>query len=594
MKKLIRGFFALAVLLLIGSVLLQSCGKVKPKPSDLLTLFEESGGTKSATYHEGINWWEMLDKMFDEVNLITYGKTDHGEPLHLAILSDKECTLYDVKESHKRVLLINNAIHPGEPDGVDASMMLFRDILTSDSFNSKALLKDIIVVAIPYYNVGGALNRNSHSRANQNGPEEYGFRGNAQNLDLNRDFIKADSRNAETFIKLIQHIDPELYIETHVSNGADYQYTMTLLPGHYDKLGKTLGKEMENFMERAEESMKEKGHETCPYVHTHKQVPDSGIISFYDSPRYSTGYLATLGIPGIITETHMLKPYEGRVVATYEFLSTCTHLFASEAYGYPLDRNKENELNALKNEDKHVITWDVDMDTFKWIDFNGYEFEYKPSEATGKPRLSYDRSKPFTKKIRYYNHLKPVVVKAKPKYYLLKRGYVDVEQRLRWNKVKMEALEQDTIIDVIRTKITDYKTPNKPYEKHYAHHSIKVENDTLKMLFRKGDWVIPMGTTRDRFVMEVLEPEGPDSYFSWNFFDAVLQQKEWYSPYVFEDEAAEMLKSDPALARDFEEKKMNDPAFGSNAQYQLYWLYQRSAHYEKEHMVLPVFKVPQE
>ena len=191
--------------------------------SEFKTIFESSNGTKSASYDEGIKWWSQICKEYNELSMQEYGMTDAGLPLHTITLSQEGYTLEKLGNSKKAIILINNAIHPGEPDGVDASMMLFRDIIQ----HNKNILDSCILVCIPYYNIGGALNRSGTSRANQNGPESYGFRGNAQNLDLNRDFIKCDSRNAQSFAKLLQLIDPDVYIETHVSNGADYQYNLT-------------------------------------------------------------------------------------------------------------------------------------------------------------------------------------------------------------------------------------------------------------------------------------------------------------------------------------------------------------------------------
>lgn len=580
------------LLLLILTFILNACRKPSYKKSDFPTAFEVSGGIETATYKESIKFYELLDEAFDEMSLMTFGNTDAGKPLHLAVLSDDACNLYQLKErGEKRLLLINNAIHPGEPDGVDATMMLYRDLLLDSALNREEYFKDLIIVAIPFYNIGGALNRNSHSRTNQNGPLEYGFRGNAQNLDLNRDFIKCDSRNALSFAKLIQHLDPDLYIETHVSNGADYQYTMTYLPSQIDKLGKHLGAAMQQFLTHANQKMKTKGHEMSPYVNTHKNVPDSGITAFYDSPRYSTGYLATLGIPGIITETHMLKPYKNRVLSTYAFLQVCSDYMSKDRTGYALTGAKNEERKAIASSKNSILDWELNTDTFQWLSFRGYEYSLKPSGVSGQDRLFYDREKPFTKKIRYYHHLTPTKTVDKPEAYLLKRGYVDVEQLLKANKVKMETLKSDSILNVVRTKIENFDTRHQPYEKHYNHFDVQISRDTMTIKFLEGDWLISMGTAKDRFVTEVLEPEGPDSYFAWNFFDAVLQQKEWYSAYVFEDEAAKMLKNDAELRQRFEAKKSTEPAFANNAQYQLYWLFQNSAHYEKEHMVLPVFRI---
>ena len=201
------------------------------------TLFEKSGGKQTPTYPEVIDYYKELDDAFGSIELQEFGTTDSGEPLHLAIFSPSEnFNLDDIRENYT-IILINNGIHPGESDGIDATMMLFRD-LAQDSIT---VPKNTIIATIPVYNIGGALNRNSATRTNQNGPEEYGFRGNARNYDLNRDFIKADTKNTRAFYEIFQTVKPDIFVDTHVSNGADYQYTLTHLFTQHDKLGGELG-----------------------------------------------------------------------------------------------------------------------------------------------------------------------------------------------------------------------------------------------------------------------------------------------------------------------------------------------------------------
>ncbi|HPH85127.1 MAG TPA: M14 family zinc carboxypeptidase [Ferruginibacter sp.] len=191
-----------------------------------LSPFEQSNGMASATYAEAIGWYKALDLETSKLTVKEMGTTDAGYPLHLVLISQDGKT--DPAQWHhqqKTVILINNGIHAGEPDGIDASMMLARDLI-----NGKVSLPPNVAVAIiPVYNIGGSLNRNSHSRVNQNGPVEYGFRGNSQNLDLNRDFTKSDSRESRSFAQIFHLLNPDIFIDNHVSDGADYQHTMTLI-----------------------------------------------------------------------------------------------------------------------------------------------------------------------------------------------------------------------------------------------------------------------------------------------------------------------------------------------------------------------------
>ncbi len=574
------------ILVLVCTLLIISCKPDSKSSDSFTTVFEASNEMASATYEEGISWWMNFAGKNDYAEISTFGMTDAGKPLRLIILSKQERSLKEVYESSKATILINNAIHPGEPDGVDASMMLFRDILADQS----QLLDSCNLVCIPFYNVGGSLNRNAHSRANQNGPIQYGFRGNAQNLDLNRDFVKCDSRNAETFAQLLQQLDPDFYIETHVSNGADYQYNISYLSTQPSKLGFAMGPNLENeIIPSLEKLMIEKGEPMVPYVNVHGVALDSSYETFYDSPRYSSGLTTLHHIYGFITETHMLKPFSDRVWATYRYLmSSIEYCHANNS---SIQKSRNDQRNAVKASETFTLDWEVDFSSSRSFDFNGYAYGYKPSDISGLPRLYYDTTKPITKSMQFYNQMKPRIQRTKPKSYILKRGYVDVENRLLWNGVTMTEIEHDTLINVVAYKISNYETGKTAYEKHYSHYNTQFTRDTLQWLFHQGDYVIEMGKEHDRFVVEMLEPDGPDSYFNWNFFDAILQQKEWYSPYVFEDKASQLLEENAELKAEFNELKRTNPDFEANGRAQLHWLYLHSEHYEKEHLTLPFFRI---
>lgn len=553
------------------------------------TYFNQTNGLRSAPYEVGIHWWTALAKSNKQVNIDTFGMTDAGLPLHVITLSKQGVGFRDIQKDQSVKILINNAIHPGEPDGVDASMLFFEDILKKQHFSK--LLDSCIFVCIPYYNIGGAHNINSSSRANQLGPEEYGFRGNAQNLDLNRDFIKCDSRNAITFAKLIQLINPEIYIETHVSNGADYQYTMTYLPTQPDKLLPPLGPYLQNSMIPAlEKAMLDLQNEMCPYVNIHNGPLEDRIVAFYDSPRYSTGMLALHGIIGIITETHMLKPFKQRVLATHDFFNSLSFFaYENKAMIKTLYQLQQSKLaNAL---DVVPINWSLDSTRFQNLNFKAYEYAYKPSLVTGAPRLYYDTTKPLTKVVKYYKHMNADMLIKKPSHYILQQGYWQVAERLLANGVKMFQCENDTTLIVTSYQIKHFETVASPYEKHYLHYNTRVDEQVLEWKFRKGDYIIPMNTEKNYFIATVLEPTSPDSYFNWNFFDAILQQKEWFSAYIFEEKAFQLLQENHALKKEFENKLKRDTSFAKQPQDQLLWLYRQSKHYEKEHLRLPVFRI---
>lgn len=549
--------------------------------------FEKSNGMESATYFEAIDWYKNLDKASTKVLVKEMGMTDAGYPLHMVLVSnDGKFNAAQWHKQNKAVILINNAIHPGEPDGIDASMMLARDIVTG-----KTKLPDNVALAfIPVYNIGGCLNRNSYSRANQNGPVEYGFRGNAQNLDLNRDFTKNDSKDAKAFAQIFHLLDPDILIDNHVSDGADYQHTMTMLTTQYDKLGGSLGEWLKGTFEpELYKGMSEKKWDMVPYVSFETDSPDKGMVMFYDPPRYSSGYAALFQTIGFIPETHMLKPYKQRVLSTYAFSETIiekAHIYADAIIA---QRKKAREALITKTE--FPLKWNVDTTRYSYVTFKGYEQAFKPSDATGLNRMYYDRNKPFTKQVRFYNAFNATDFANAPAAYIIPQGWWEVIELLKLNGVQMQRFTKDTLIDVEAYHIDDYKSAPRPYEKHHKNSGVKVSVMNQKIRFLKGDYIIYVDQPANRYLVEMLEPTGDDSFFAWNFFDGILQQKEGYSDYRWDDLAAEVLKKNPALKTRLEEKKKTDEKFAANSSAQLDFIYKNSSYYEPGHNRYPVYRL---
>lgn len=552
-----------------------------------VTPFEKSKGHETATYYEAINYYKELSHNHSSISIKTIGMTDAGYPLHLVLLSkDKMFDPLTCHQNHKVVILINNGIHPGEPDGIDASMMFVRDIL-----NGKIdLPKNVLIGIIPIYNVGGSLNRNSYSRVNQNGPNSFGFRGNAQNLDLNRDFTKSDTKNSKAFATIFHYLNPEILVDNHVSDGADYQHTMTLIATQYDKLGGSLGNFLrEKFEPALYKNMHLKGWDMTPYVNFETSTPDKGMEQFYDPPRYSSGYAALFQTVGFMPETHMLKPYSERVRSTYDLMRTMIE--TSSAMSEQLIEARILTIENIKSSNTFPLSWKADSIQHTEITFKGYEQAYKTSEATGLKRMYYDHTKPFSKQVNYFNHFNASVFVKKPKAYLIPQGWWVVIDLLKLNGVAVNRIKKDTIIDVEAYRIEDYKSLAKAYEKHHKNYNIRVSAANKSINFRGGDYIIYTNNETDRYLVEMLEPTGDDSFFAWNFFDAILQQKEGYSDYRWEDIAAEVLEKDPNLKAKLEAKRQADSNFANNSSAQLDFIYKNSKFYEPEHMQYPVYRL---
>jgi hypothetical protein len=554
---------------------------------NLVTPFEKSREKQTATYFECIDYYHKLAARFGTVKLLSFDTTDAGYPLHLVLFSkDKQFDPRQWRSRKKAVLLVNNGIHPGEPDGIDASMMLVRDLATG----KLQAPGNVVLAVIPVYNIGGSLNRGSFSRVNQNGPESYGFRGNAQNLDLNRDFIKADSKDARAFARLFQWVQPDVFMDNHVSDGADYQHTMTLLTTQHNKLGGVLDTFLHTVFEPAlYKGMQQKNWDMCPYVNFEDGNPDKGWTAYYDPPRYSSGYAALFQTLAFVPETHMLKPYGSRVHSTYALMQTMLEQTAAMA-GEIISKRMQ-AIRAVQQATSLPVSWQADTTQFEYIRFKGYATATKTSEVTGMPRMYYDHNQPFEKDVRFYNTFQPVATVVKPRAYLVPQGWQTVIELLRLNGVQLQRLSHDTSIRVNYYHIDEYKSLPRPYEKHHRNTEVKLSVHSITQRFLKGDYLVYTGQRADRYIVETLEPQGDDSFFSWNFFDAILQQKEGYSNYRWEDVAGPYVQAHPELKQQLEEKKKSDKQFAASAAAQLDFVYKHSPWYEPAHLRYPVYRM---
>ncbi len=554
---------------------------------NITTKFEQSNGKESPAYPEIISWWKKLDQLSGKVKMLTMGPTDAGFPLNLVMISnDGDYNFSSIHKKNKRIILINNGIHPGEPDGIDASMLLARDIV----IKKIKIPDDIVLAIIPVYNIGGCLNRSTNYRIDQNGPEEKGFRGNSENLDLNRDFIKSDSKEARSFAKIFHLLDPDVFIDNHVSDGADYQHIMTLLVSQHNKLGGAMGEFMNKKFEPGIYSlMKEKGYDLVPYVNSFGDTPEKGWSEYWDSPRYSSGYATLWHTFAFVPETHMLKPYDQRVKATYALMQ-CFIDF-TEKNNSIIKNLRDQTKQSSKTQTEFPISWTLDKSQFATITYKGYEAGHKPSEVSGLPRLYYDRSKPFEKKVPFFNYYKVQTVIQKPKAYIIPQGWWKVIELLKLNNVEMSQFKNDTTIEVEVYHIDDYKSTARQYEMHHPNSDVKITTSIQRMKFRKGDYYILMNQVANRFLIETLEPQAEDSYFAWNFFDPILGQKEGFSGYSFEDIAADYLKKNPDLKIKLEQKREMDTAFAKSANAQLNFVFKNSPYFEPVNMRYPVYRV---
>lgn len=543
---------------------------------------------ESFTYEETIKIYEKLDAIHADASLLKWGNTDAGEPLYTFVVNTDE--IFDpetIRQSNKSILMIMNGIHPGEPDGIDASMIWLDDLLNKRNLND--LLENVILVVIPVYNVDGMLNRGCCTRANQNGPSEYGFRGNAQNLDLNRDFIKQESQNAISFAEIFRKFDPDVFIDTHVSNGADYPYTFSLLYSSGERLPEPIRSFYLNEMvPTLYKKMGDRKWEMIPYVNIFNAPPDNGFSAFYDSPRYSSGYTSMFGTLSFTAETHMLKPYPKRVEATIDFLDVVTNFTNKNSRKIQLYRNffKDN----LKKQSTIPLRYEIREDTMSMLKFKTYAYRYEKSKVTGQSQLYFDTNTVIEKYIPYKSSFKVSYSGVKPEYFVIPYAYTKIAKKLENAGVELQTLMMDSLMD-----LEAWYLPNVEFKGMYEGRPFYHKKDTnvvkvqTKIRIPKGSFIVKTGSDLDPFIMNALHPLSDDSYLVWGYFASSFDQKEHFSAYIFDAYAQKLLEEDNDLRKEFEAKKDKDKEFAKNHYAQLNFIYKKSIFAEKTINMYPIY-----
>ena len=545
----------------------------------------------SPTYDEVIKMYQKLDSHYKNAVLLEKGLTDCGKPLHLFVInSQPEFDVTKVRKAGKSVLLINNGIHPGEPAGIDASLQ-FTDNILRNKDGMGSILENTVIIIIPVYSIGGHLNRSAYNRSGQTTPYETGFRGNYANLDLNRDFTKADSENARSFHKIFNEWNPDVFLDTHTTNGSDHQYSITLVQPPSARFPKIMETFLEkNFLPNLYREMKKGQYELIPYVDYMYHDPKQGIARSIEGPRYSSGFASMFHTIGMMTENEIYKPYPDRVKSCYQFIQVLTK--------YTSENSKE--LQELRAEgihesmalEKYPVAFQMDSTQFQLIEFKGYEaVDNQISPVTGLPRFGYDTLQPYTTTIKYLDAWIPIETVKVPEFYILPQNYSDVIERLDLLNIQYSRLQNDSLIEVTVDYIEEFSSSQRPYNGHFYHSSVTTCSEVQKMQYYRGDLVVPVRQEKIKYLLEMFEPKAVDSFFRWNFFDNILDQREYFSSYGFEKNALKYLEEHPEFKARFLEAREKDSALATNHRAQLAWIYNNSEWLEKSWKRYPVGRI---
>ncbi|URL59322.1 peptidase M14 [Luteibacter flocculans] len=518
----------------------------------------------------------------ETIRLETFGTTPEGRPMIVVIAAaDGDLTPERARAAGKPIVLVQAGIHPGEIEGKDAGLMLLRDFAKMGRLPH--LLEHAVLVYIPVYSVDGHENSGPYFRINQNGPEEMGFRGQSQYLNLNRDYVKADAPETRAWLTLWNTWRPDLLVDIHTTDGADYQYDLTWYAEDAHKLPPSIAAwQAKAYADDVMPRYEAFGHLASPYLEFRDgRDITKGIANFGSGPRFSTGYAAIRNRAGLLIETHMLKPYEVRVRATYDVLRS---VFET------VNRDPAALLKASRDADAWAATQAAKPDaalpvTFKEdprpkpFSLKGYAFTQTASDISGDTWVRYDPTIKKTYAIQSWNDLLPDVAAPLPAAWAIPPQWTAVIERLDAHGIPYTRTTAATHVAVTQDQLSHPTWSEKPFEGHHMLKDVTITPTPTTAELPAGTVIVRADQADAVLALNLLDARAPDSMLRWGYLDAIFEPKEYGEPRVLEALAREMLAKDPSLKAAFDARLHSDPAFAASPRARLSFFFERSPWY---------------
>lgn len=561
-------------------------------PADWQTHTEKTDYRETPRYDETIAYSKRLAAASPLIRYSSFGQSGEGRDLPLLIAAKGTFTPDSARKAGRAVVLIQACIHAGESDGKDAGLALLRDIaITKAQLN---LLDHVVILFIPIYNTDGHERFGPYNRINQNGPAEMGWRTTTANLNLNRDYMKADAPETRAWLRLWNEWNPDLFIDCHVTDGADFQYNITYQFEHHDNVAPSVRDWLEKTMQRVVPQTDAAGNLLSIYLEF-KDNRDytKGIEGFIASPRFSTGYTPLRNRPGLLIETHMLKDYRSRVRGTYDLLRFMLEEVNRDPQslvhaGQIADEETVADGRAYHTEKKFALNFEL-TDKSTPFKLKGLEARRELSDVSGALRVVFG-TKPIEITVPYFDDVKITASASTPLFYVVPPQWKSVIDVLSLHGLKLQKLSAPAVLDVESYRFSDVKFAATPFEGRVMP-SYKTTLVREKRSFPVGSIVVPMNQSAARVALNLLEPDAPDSFVAWGFFNAIFEQKEGAEDYVMEKLAREMLAKDENLRKEFEQLVASDPKFAGSPRERLRFFFERSPYWDKQMNLYPVGRV---
>jgi hypothetical protein len=564
-------------------------------PPEWQTKAEATDYRETWRYSESVAFAKKLDAASPLLKYETYGKSGEGRDLPLLIAaSGNAFTPALARQQGKAVVLVQAGIHAGEIDGKDAGLALLRDIAITKTRTD--LLKNVVIVFEVIYNVDGHENFNPYMRINQNGPAEMGYRANATNLNLNRDYMKADAPETRAWLGLWNKWKPDVFIDCHVTDGAEYQYSVTYEYAHFQEVHPAIRLWMdEHFEGVAVPKIEKEGNLLARYIEFAGREVTSGIATFIATPRYGTGYTAIRNRPGLLIETHVYKPYKSRVRGTYDTLRYFIEEIGNSrqslnAATVTADTQAVDRASAGGSVARYQFPLRLGVtDKATQVQFKGTEYKMEDSPISNSKRIVYGTA-PLNITIPKFDEGRVTASAAPPFAYVVPPQYTDVIEVLKLHGIQFGRLKRPISMEIESYQLSEPKWSTSSFENRVT---LTAKQAAIKETrsFPTDSAVVMLDQEAAGVAIHLLEPNGPDSFLFWGFFNSIFEQKEYGEGYILEKLAREMLAKDPKLQEEFD-RALLDPAVARSPQARLRFFYERSPYYRNQKVgVYPIGRI---
>lgn len=561
--------------------------------AEWITKFESSNYLETVTYEECIEFSKLLAEKSALINYQEIGLSPQKRAIPLLIVDKDGLTNAEqIKATGRIILFVQAGIHAGEPDGTDAGFLLLRDMAIHQK--NLQLLENVSILFIPSFNVDGLARMSPYNRINQNGPIEMGWRANSNNLNLNRDYMKADSPEMKAWLHMFNEYLPDLFIDCHTTDGADYQYVATYALETFGNMDDGLTKWMKSKYEPyLIEKMEAKNTPIFPYVSFKNwHDPRSGLIRSVGTPMISQGYTALQNRVGLLIETHMLKPYKPRVYATYDLIvGTLESMNKDHEKIKSLNHNADLKMSSRKNGPKNMtVQYKVNMQDSAQVDFLGVEYDIVKSDLTGGDWFQYS-NKPSAFKLDLFEKQLPKEIIELPMAYIIPVEWPQVQEVLKAHGIQYFITTEKKKINIEAYTFEKQKWGNSSFEGRQNLRSFELITDERETEYEAGAMVVPVRQRAAKVLVYLLEPKADNSFASWGFFNSIMERKEYAETYVMEKMAREMIKDKPELLDEFNNWKEKNPKLAKSHWMQTMWFFEKTPYWDQKKDVYPVGRI---